>query len=256
MVVNESRVVPARLLGRKSTGAPSEILLLRPCAGGTDEATLWEALVRPGGKLKPGRVVKHRAGFSTWRSWTPRRGEDGWCGSWWTVLCGRRWSCTATCHCRPIWSGTTSPSTGSATKTVYARVPGSVAAPTAGLHFTSELLDQIDAKGVERVAVSLEVGVGDVPADRGGRSGRPRHAQRAVCRVRSSGAGDQRRARAGGPYLGGGHDRGAHARKVPPAMGWWGRGGVWTDLFVLPALPISGSGRADYEFFICHGRRS
>ena len=79
LVVNESRVGPARLLGRKPTGAPSEILLLRPLAGGDvtdhevghegavskdpDEATLWEALVRPGGKLKPGRLVNIAPGF-------------------------------------------------------------------------------------------------------------------------------------------------------------------------------------------------
>ncbi|MED5563793.1 MAG: S-adenosylmethionine:tRNA ribosyltransferase-isomerase, partial [Gemmatimonadota bacterium] len=79
LVVNESRVGPARLLGRKPTGASSEILLLRPLAGGDvtdhevgregavskdpDEATLWEALVRPGGKLKPGRLVNIAPGF-------------------------------------------------------------------------------------------------------------------------------------------------------------------------------------------------
>ena len=67
LVVNESRVLPARLLGRKPTGAPSEVLLIRPVvergqhgsssAGAHDDAKLWEALVRPGGKLKPGRRV-------------------------------------------------------------------------------------------------------------------------------------------------------------------------------------------------------
>ena len=56
LVVNESRVVPARLLGRKPTGAPSEVLLVRPADGGADPY-VWEALVRPGSKLKPGRLV-------------------------------------------------------------------------------------------------------------------------------------------------------------------------------------------------------
>ena len=72
LVVNESRVAPARLLGRKPTGVPSEVLLLRPWGGGgaastldpeSDETTIWEALVRPGGKLKPGRVVNIAPGF-------------------------------------------------------------------------------------------------------------------------------------------------------------------------------------------------
>ncbi|HET9947491.1 MAG TPA: S-adenosylmethionine:tRNA ribosyltransferase-isomerase, partial [Longimicrobiales bacterium] len=56
LVVNESKVLPVRLLGRKPTGAPSEILLVRPVPGAEDER-LWEALVRPGSKLKPGRTV-------------------------------------------------------------------------------------------------------------------------------------------------------------------------------------------------------
>ena len=56
LVVNESRVLPARLLGHKPTGAPSEVLLVRPADVGGDPL-LWEALVRPGSKLKPGRRV-------------------------------------------------------------------------------------------------------------------------------------------------------------------------------------------------------
>ncbi|RMH12059.1 MAG: S-adenosylmethionine:tRNA ribosyltransferase-isomerase, partial [Gemmatimonadetes bacterium] len=56
LVLNETRVLPARLLGRKPTGAPAEILLLRPLPERGGDA-YWEALVRPGSKLKPGRVV-------------------------------------------------------------------------------------------------------------------------------------------------------------------------------------------------------
>jgi S-adenosylmethionine:tRNA ribosyltransferase-isomerase len=57
VVLNDTRVFPARLVGHKPTGAPAEILLLRP-RGGPDDARVWEALVRPGGKLKPGRRVR------------------------------------------------------------------------------------------------------------------------------------------------------------------------------------------------------
>ena len=56
LVVNESRVLPARLLGRKATGSPSEVLLVRPSVDSADPY-VWEALVRPGAKLKPGRTV-------------------------------------------------------------------------------------------------------------------------------------------------------------------------------------------------------
>ncbi|HSA54426.1 MAG TPA: S-adenosylmethionine:tRNA ribosyltransferase-isomerase, partial [Gemmatimonadaceae bacterium] len=58
LVVNTSRVIRARLLGRRDSGAPAEILLLRP-----REPHVWEALVRPGGKLRPGRVVHVAPGF-------------------------------------------------------------------------------------------------------------------------------------------------------------------------------------------------
>ncbi|NIP79833.1 MAG: S-adenosylmethionine:tRNA ribosyltransferase-isomerase, partial [Gemmatimonadetes bacterium] len=60
LVLNETKVFPARLHGRKPTGAPAEILLLRPVS---EDERDWHALVRPGGKLKPGRVVEVGEGF-------------------------------------------------------------------------------------------------------------------------------------------------------------------------------------------------
>lgn len=64
VVINDSRVFPARLLGRKPTGALAEILLIRPAEGGdvegfgADAPRIWNAMVRPGAKLKPGRTVE------------------------------------------------------------------------------------------------------------------------------------------------------------------------------------------------------
>ena len=167
LVVNESRVIPARLLGRKPTGAPSEILLLRPWAdgdhtgseGGHDEATLWEALVRPGGKLKPGRVVNIAPGFDV-------EIVDGAPGGGRIVRLVVEGSVPEALERHghvplpPYLERGDEALDRDRYQTVYARVPGSVAAPTAGLHFTPELLDAIDAKGVERVAVTLDVGVG------------------------------------------------------------------------------------------------
>ena len=187
LVVNESRVVPARLLGRKPTGAPSEILLLRPwggavepgsevdgaqavfgavgepsgSAGGVrrDDATLWEALVRPGGKLKPGRVVNIAPGFDV-------EIVDGAPGGGRIVRLVVEGSVQEALEQHghiplpPYLERDDEPLDRERYQTVYARVPGSVAAPTAGLHFTPELLDEIDVKGVERVAVTLDVGVG------------------------------------------------------------------------------------------------
>ena len=187
LVVNESRVAPARLLGRKPTGAPSEILLLRPwggavepdsevdgaeavsgdvgepsgSAGGVrrDEATLWEALVRPGGKLKPGRVVNIAPGFHV----EIVDGAPGGGRIVRLVVEGSVHEALERHGHMPLpayLERDDEPLDRERYQTVYARVPGSVAAPTAGLHFTPELLDEIDKKGVERVAVTLDVGVG------------------------------------------------------------------------------------------------
>ena len=181
LVVNESRVTPARLLGQKPTGAPSEILLLGPCAGrdegssevplgselpsgsgpgaSHDEATLWEALVRPGGKLKPGRVVNIAPGFDVEIvDSTPGGGRIVRL----VVEGSVREALERHGHVPlpPYLERDDEPMDRERYQTVYARVPGSVAAPTAGLHFTLELLAEIDKKGVERVAVTLEVGVG------------------------------------------------------------------------------------------------
>ena len=187
LVVNESRVAPARLLGRKPTGAPSEILLLRPWEGAVepgsevdgaeavsgdvgepsgsasggrrDEATLWEALVRPGGKLKPGRVVNIAPGFDV-------EVLDSAPGGGRIVRLVVEGSVREALERHghmplpPYLERDDEPLDRERYQTVYARVPGSVAAPTAGLHFTPELLDEIDVKGVERVSVTLDVGVG------------------------------------------------------------------------------------------------
>jgi S-adenosylmethionine:tRNA ribosyltransferase-isomerase len=187
LVVNESRVAPARLLGRKPTGAPSEILLLRPWGGAVEpgsevdgaeavfgavgepsgsaggvrrvDATLWEALVRPGGKLKPGRVVNIAPGFDV-------EIVDGAPGGGRIVRLMVEGSVREALEQHghiplpPYLERDDEPLDRERYQTVYARVPGSVAAPTAGLHFTPELLDEIDVKGVERVAVTLDVGVG------------------------------------------------------------------------------------------------
>jgi S-adenosylmethionine:tRNA ribosyltransferase-isomerase len=160
LVVNESRVIPARLLGRKPTGAPSEILLLRPTedADPADPRT-WEALVRPGGKLKPGRrvVVADDLEVAILES-TGAGGRVVRLESSGPALAAIERH--GHVPLPPYLDREDEPLDRERYQTVYARVPGSVAAPTAGLHFTPELLAAIEARGVRRVAVSLEVGVG------------------------------------------------------------------------------------------------
>jgi S-adenosylmethionine:tRNA ribosyltransferase-isomerase len=157
LVVNESRVIPARLLGRKPTGAPSEVLLLRPAR--EDDPYLWEALVRPGGKLKPGRrvvvaddlevVIVDSAGDGgrIVRLETPLPVEEALERHGHVPL-------------PPYLERDDEPGDRERYQTVYAREPGSVAAPTAGLHFTPELLAALEAKGVEVARVLLHVGIG------------------------------------------------------------------------------------------------
>ena len=155
LVVNRSRVVKARLLGsRAGSGAPAEIFLLTPLGHGR-----YEAMVSPGGKLKPGRVVDIAPGFSVEiLSVTERRtrivqlrAEDGV-------------EAAIEQHGHiplpPYIDRGDDPSDVERYQTVYAREAGSVAAPTAGLHFTAELLAQLTARGVRRDEVVLHVGAG------------------------------------------------------------------------------------------------
>jgi len=158
LVVNESRVLPARLLGHKPTGAPSEVLLLRT-AGTGEDPYLWEALVRPGGKLKPGRrvlvaddlsidIVDSAPGSTRIvRLVTDRTVEEALERHGHMPL-------------PPYLGRDDEPLDRERYQTVYAREPGSVAAPTAGLHFTPEVLAAVEAAGVKRVTVTLHVGIG------------------------------------------------------------------------------------------------
>lgn len=173
LVVNESRVLPARLLGRKPTGARAEILLLRPMpgAGDFDHALEWEALVRPGSKLKPGRKVEIADDLTV-------EIVDTLVGGGRRVRLVTSLS-VATAISRyghmplpPYIDRPDEPLDRERYQTVYATTPGSVAAPTAGLHFTEDLLCRLDACGVERRTLRLDVGVGtfrpvevDDPAD-------------------------------------------------------------------------------------------
>lgn len=157
LVVNESRVIPARLLGRKPTGAPAEVFLLRPVS--ESEPHVWEALVRPGSKLKPGRRVVVAEDLEVEildsapgsgrvvRLVTDRAAEEALAKHGHMPL-------------PPYIDREDEPVDRERYQTVYAAVSGSVAAPTAGLHFTSEVLAALEERGVTRAALTLHVGIG------------------------------------------------------------------------------------------------
>lgn len=155
LVVNRSRVVRARLLGqRMGSGAPAEIFLLAPLGDGR-----YEALVSPGGKLKPGRVVEIAPGFrAEVLEVTDRRTRIV------RLVAEEPLDVAIERHGHiplpPYIERADEVSDAERYQTVFAREAGSVAAPTAGLHFTAELLAALDAHGVERAEVVLHVGAG------------------------------------------------------------------------------------------------
>jgi len=154
VAVNTTRVLRARLLGVRDSGAPAEIFLLKPL--GDDR---FEALVHPGGKIKPGRtihvapeldveileVTERRSRVVRLR--TPMPVYDAIERFGHVPL-------------PPYIARADAEADAERYQTVYAKEAGSVAAPTAGLHFTSELLAALEAKGVRRANLLLHVGAG------------------------------------------------------------------------------------------------
>lgn len=154
LVLNDTRVLHARLLLRKDTGGEVEVLLLEPAGDG------WDALVKPSRKVRPGTVL------------VPRDGSDAF-----TVTVeddlgeGRRRVRIDTAHDEmallerhgqvPLPPYITAPLDDvDRYQTVYADRPASVAAPTAGLHLTAEVLDRCVAAGAQIARVELVVGIG------------------------------------------------------------------------------------------------
>jgi len=155
LVVNTTRVFRARLLGTRPSGAPGEVLLLRQL-----DADRWEAMVSPGGKLRPGRTMTVAPGFDVEiLEQTERRTRIVR-----LRVAGGAIEPAIERHGHvPLPPYIARPDTAldaERYQTVYAAERGSVAAPTAGLHFTPSLLDEIARRGVERVNVVLHVGAG------------------------------------------------------------------------------------------------
>lgn len=153
MVVNHTRVMNARLHLVRPTGGAVEVLMLRPVEG----TTTWEALVRPGGKVKPGEVLSRTGGQGIVRM--VGRATDG---DTFVVepLVGDIVGTMREIGEAPLPPYITTRLADSARyQTVYAHEERSAAAPTAGLHFTPELMDAIRARGVTIAEVELVVGL-------------------------------------------------------------------------------------------------
>jgi S-adenosylmethionine:tRNA ribosyltransferase-isomerase len=153
LVINTTRVRHARLIGRRASGAPAEVLLIRSEADHS-----WIAMGQPGSALQPGKQVQLDEGVAVE---TVDVLPDG----------SRRvrfiGTSAADAMARfgrvplpPYIDRDPVPADATRYQTVYAKRPGSVAAPTAGLHFTDALLDALSARGVVIAGLDLEVGPG------------------------------------------------------------------------------------------------
>lgn len=154
MVINETRVIPARLLGvKESTGVPTEFLLLR-----RREIDTWEALVKPGRRLHAGDTVSFGDGLLRAEILDSTDAGGRVVRFLYDGVFENLLEKLGEMPLPPyIHAKLEDPNR---YQTVYAKLDGSAAAPTAGLHFTPELLERIRKMGVEIVPVLLHVGLG------------------------------------------------------------------------------------------------
>ena len=155
MVFNDSRVIPARLFVDVG-GKQVEVLLHQPLAG----TMAWQAFARPAKKLKKGMVLTFAPDFS---ATVMGRSDDGQVLMEFPLTREELFTKLRThghIPLPPYIERTDVAEDKKDYQTIYARADGSVAAPTAGLHFTPELMAALDARGVKRAYVTLHVGAG------------------------------------------------------------------------------------------------
>lgn len=153
LVLNDTKVLPARLFAKKQTGGHVEILLLSP----QDDRT-WTCLVKPAKRVRPGTALEFGSGLngvicSEWEQGL-RTIEFSLAGKEFEQKLDEIGELPLPPYI------TEKPTDPSRYQTVYAAKPGAVAAPTAGLHFTPELFNQLEEIGIERVNLTLHVGIG------------------------------------------------------------------------------------------------
>ncbi len=163
LVVNDTRVIRARLHGHRSTGGNVEVLLVRPSRDAAGE-DVWEAMLTCRGRLRDGEEIAFADELS---ATLLGRDEHGVslvrlrCDGDVSAVLDRLGRAPLPPYIkRPREGDTFAAEDAERYQTVYARAPGAVAAPTAGLHFTPELLARIEAAGCEIAPLTLHVGPG------------------------------------------------------------------------------------------------
>lgn len=166
LVMNNTKVLPARLIGHKDTGAKIEVFLLKQNSKMQDEHENWEVLIKPSKRVKPDTIIKVSDELSVRAI---KRLEEN--GEWLVELIFNGNNVLDVLHRngniplppyieRKIPNEDLKKLDFERYQTVYAKDEGSVAAPTAGLHFTKEILKKLENKGVELAYVTLNVGLG------------------------------------------------------------------------------------------------
>lgn len=166
LVMNNTKVLPARLIGHKDTGAKIEVFLLKQNSKMQDEHENWEVLIKPSKRVKPDTIIKISDELSVRAI---KRLEEN--GEWLVELIFNGNNVLDVLHRngniplppyieRKISNEDLKKLDFERYQTVYAKDEGSVAAPTAGLHFTKEILKKLENKGVELAYVTLNVGLG------------------------------------------------------------------------------------------------
>ncbi len=236
LVLNDSRVLPARLYGHRETGAAVELLLLNPY--GMDE---WEVLAGPGKKARPGDLLSFGEGLLTAEvleivEGGNRRVKFRYDGNFYEIL-DQIGQMPLPHYIKKELSDR------ERYQTVYAKDRGSAAAPTAGLHFTPELLQEIRDKGVDIAFVTLHVGLGTFrPVKVDEITDHTMHAEHYALSAENAAIINRTKER-GGRVIAVGttscrtlESIGMHNGKIHPADGW-------TDIFIYPG----------YEFQVLDG---
>ena len=154
LVINNTKVIPARLYGKKDTGANIECLILKRIEG-----DIWESIVRPGSKLKKGANITFGDGLLKGIILDVLENGNRKIKFEYDGIFNEILDKIGLMPLPPYITEATKEDT-KKYQTVYAKYDGSAAAPTAGLHFTEKLLDTIKRKGVEIANVTLHVGIG------------------------------------------------------------------------------------------------
>ena len=153
LVRNNTKVIPTRLYGKKATGAKIEFLLLNRIEG-----DIWECIVRPGHKLKPGTEVEFGDGILKAKVLDVMEGGTRKVEFKYEGIFNEILDKIGLMPLPPYIHESLKDN--DRYQTVYAKYEGSAAAPTAGLHFTPELFEKIKAKGIDVANVTLHVGIG------------------------------------------------------------------------------------------------